>query len=371
MSYDGTKPADDEFVADAPEIIRENMRALKEDRMVDAGKLVGLSPGNDNGNIAVANGTVVSGLNADKVDGKDAGSFAVVSHTHSAATASSNGFMSNTDKAKLDGIAEGAQVNQNAFSNVKVGSSTIAADSVTDTLTLTAGTNIKLTPSTSGDSVTVAVSGTVTSAASAANANELGGKSLSYITGLIGGKVASSEVSASAAADKIPRAGLDGKIASGYLPVIKSVLSGSVFAWPSSDVPDGYLECDGSAISRMAYADLYGVIGTTFGEGDGSVTFNIPDLRGEFVRGWDHGRGIDVGRALGSHQDDQSNRVDSFAGYGWERSPLHGSADIPDDGWSDYVETGKDGHSYYHIRMHGNGKETRPRNVAMMYIIKY
>lgn len=66
-----------------------------------------------------------------------------------------------TEKNKLAGIATGAEVNQNAFTNVKVGTSTISADAKTDTLTLTAGTNITLTPDTSADSVTIATSAEV------------------------------------------------------------------------------------------------------------------------------------------------------------------------------------------------------------------
>ncbi|RMG49546.1 MAG: tail fiber protein, partial [Gammaproteobacteria bacterium] len=77
---------------------------------------------------------------------------------------------------------------------------------------------------------------------------------------------------------------------------------GSVIAWTSTTPPDNYLECNGAAISRTAYSDLFAVIGTIFGAGDGSTTFNLPDLRGEFIRGYDNGRGADVGRALGSAQ---------------------------------------------------------------------
>lgn len=74
------------------------------------------------------------------------------------ATTSSNGLMSSADKTKLDGIATGAEVNQNAFSNVKVGSTTISADSKTDTLTLTAGNNITLTPDAANDKITISSS---------------------------------------------------------------------------------------------------------------------------------------------------------------------------------------------------------------------
>ena len=76
-------------------------------------------------------------------------------------TTSSNGLMSASDKSKLDGIAAGAEVNQKAFSNVTVGSTTIAADSKTDTLTIAAGDNITLTPDATNDKITIAAKDTV------------------------------------------------------------------------------------------------------------------------------------------------------------------------------------------------------------------
>ena len=76
-------------------------------------------------------------------------------------TTSSNGLMSASDKSKLDGIAAGAEVNQKAFSNVTVGSTTIAADSKTDTLTIAAGNNITLTPDATNDKITIAATDTV------------------------------------------------------------------------------------------------------------------------------------------------------------------------------------------------------------------
>ncbi|WP_346984382.1 phage tail protein [Chryseobacterium sp. POE27] len=81
-----------------------------------------------------------------------------------------------------------------------------------------------------------------------------------------------------------------------------SAPAGTVSYTAASTVPAGYLECNGTAISRTTYATLFAAIGTTYGAGDGSTTFNLPDLRGEFVRGWDHGRGVDVSRSLGSSQ---------------------------------------------------------------------
>lgn len=66
--------------------------------------------------------------------------------------------------------------------------------------------------------------------------------------------------------------------------------------------PPNMLEQDGRAVLRADYPDLFAAIGTTFGAGDGATTFSLPDMRGEYLRGWDHGRGADPGRAFGSWQ---------------------------------------------------------------------
>ena len=79
---------------------------------------------------------------------------------------------------------------------------------------------------------------------------------------------------------------------------------GALVTMPVDDVPAHCLECNGAEISRATYPELFAVIGTTYGAGDGSTTFKIPDLRGEFVRGLDNGRGVDAERGLGSGQDD-------------------------------------------------------------------
>lgn len=101
--------------------------------------------------------------------------------TYSNASTSSAGLMSTSDKSKLNGIASGAEVNQNAFSNVVVGSTTIAADSKTDTLTLTAGSNITLTPNATNDSITISASGSSYSLPLASNLTR-GGIKLSSST---------------------------------------------------------------------------------------------------------------------------------------------------------------------------------------------
>jgi microcystin-dependent protein len=78
-----------------------------------------------------------------------------------------------------------------------------------------------------------------------------------------------------------------------------------VFHFAASTAPLGYLECDGDAVSRTTYADLFAVVGITYGAGDGSTTFNLPDLRGQFIRGWaNDGTENDQGRLFGSEQED-------------------------------------------------------------------
>lgn len=159
MAYNANLPADNGFIADGPGELRENFRALKEDKIVDAGKLKGLEPGHAFGNIPVSDGTLNVGLNADQLDGHDSAYFSADGHVHGVATATSNGFMSNTDKAKLDGVAAGAEVNQNAFAKVKAGDVTVEADQKSDTLELVAGNAIAITPDAANDKVTIAVNG--------------------------------------------------------------------------------------------------------------------------------------------------------------------------------------------------------------------
>ncbi|QAX83670.1 phage tail protein [Pseudomonas sp. DTU12.3] len=78
---------------------------------------------------------------------------------------------------------------------------------------------------------------------------------------------------------------------------------GAVLAFPTGIVAPGYLELDGSVQSIATYPDLAAYLGTTYNKGnEGPGNFRLPDSRGEFLRGWDHGRGVDGGRPIGSWQ---------------------------------------------------------------------
>lgn len=157
---------------------------------------------------------------------------------------------------------------------------------------------------------------------------------------------------------------------------------GHVAAYAGNVVPLGYLECNGAAVSRTTYVNLFGVCGILYGAGDGTTTFNLPDLRGRFIRGWDDSAGVDVGRALGSYQADlvgpitDPGHTHTDAGHTHSDTGANstfGGTSGPDSmqSWSGTHTTGSGfadiQSSYTGIT---GGTETRPKNVAMMYIIK-
>ena len=136
-----------------------------------------------------------------------------------------------------------------------------------------------------------------------------------------------------------------------------AVPPGTVITFAGATAPSGYLACDGTDVSRATYDDLYAAIGDTYGSGDGASTFGLPDLRGEFVRGVDSGRGVDAGRVLGSFQADEikAHTHSGTAGDAGTTSVGGGNRDTDDASYT----TDSTG-----------GSETRPRNVALLYCIK-
>jgi len=87
---------------------------------------------------------------------------------------------------------------------------------------------------------------------------------------------------------------------------VNNDMVGAVVAFASPTAPTGWLECRGQTVSRTTYARLYSHIGNYYGAGNGTTTFTLPDLRGEFVRGWDNGRGADPGRGMATYQGGQN-----------------------------------------------------------------
>ncbi len=161
MAYNNDFPADDSYLADFPSNEREQIRAIVEDKIVNAGKVNGLTTSNESGQVPVSNGTVNTNLNADMLDGKHAEYFSPSGHRHNNASTSSDGFMSASDKTKLDGVATGAEVNQNAFGNIAVGTSTLQANNKQDTLYIAAGSNVSIAADAANNKLTIGLSGTV------------------------------------------------------------------------------------------------------------------------------------------------------------------------------------------------------------------
>ena len=79
---------------------------------------------------------------------------------------------------------------------------------------------------------------------------------------------------------------------------------GTIAYFSLTSAPDGWLKANGATISRITYSALYDAIEDTYGAGDGYSTFVLPDLRGEFIRSLDDGRGVDGSRVLGSAQSE-------------------------------------------------------------------
>lgn len=146
------------------------------------------------------------------------------------------------------------------------------------------------------------------------------------------------------------------------LQAITSSLTGSVALFAQSAAPTGWLKANGALVSRTTYAALFAAIGTTFGAGDGATTFALPDLRGEFPRGWDDGRGVDAGRAFGSAQAGQ---------LGAHNHGLRHDAGTAGSGYAISIVPNRNYGTGNYFTESTGGNETRPRNVALLACIKY
>lgn len=183
--------------------------------------------------------------------------------------------------------------------------------------------------------------------------------------------------------------------------------AGTIAAFGMQALPRGWLVCDGRAVSRETYKNLLDAIGLTWGIGDGATTFNIPDLRGMFLRGFDAGRGIDRNRAFADRQEGafKVHRVEGDTGNA-EYSGGRSRRDVDEDGlppnalfWVidgavpvrahkryrradfDDIDTNDRAeliaelrrlvqHEHTFVSQFVGGAETRPRNMSVVYGIK-
>ena len=181
-------------------------------------------------------------------------------------------------------------------------------------------------------------------------------------------------------------------------------ITGAIAAFPSDTAPIGWIKLNGAVLSRSSYSKLYDFAVNSnnlaaseatkqlgqFGPGDGITTFTIPDFRGEFIRGWDDGKGIDDGRTLGSWQvatalpgdgdgwhslvpnlnDDSHRQV-----LGFERdTPPHEPTPISTRAGEPIIDAlfDVDGlQQYGQAEISTDFARSRPRNIALLYCIKY
>jgi len=141
----------------------------------------------------------------------------------------------------------------------------------------------------------------------------------------------------------------------------------------NASAPPGWLLCDGSAVSRTQYAALFAAIGTSAGQGDGATTFNVPDYRGQFLRGFDQGTGVDpdgttrTAMQSGGNVGDLINTLESgaFASHthGYAAATLgKGASGTGSTFPTNTLTTGTTAAT--------GGSETRPMNATVNYLIK-
>jgi microcystin-dependent protein len=188
---------------------------------------------------------------------------------------------------------------------------------------------------------------------------------------------------------------------------------GAMIAYAGAAAPDGWLLCDGTAVSRTQYAALFAAIGTAYGTGDGVGTFRLPDLRGRFLRGTDHGAAHDPDAASRTASGTGGSAGDSVGSFeaaafashkhnaratlpgvhthieivvlpGAPAGPYNGPASTTYTGDAQYVGTAGVTDQWlttlttYNPGAHDHGitddavggSETRPDNVGVNYIVK-
>jgi phage-related tail fiber protein len=178
-----------------------------------------------------------------------------------------------------------------------------------------------------------------------------------YITGRViqDGEISSNDLTPSTAQSLIP--------------------PGAVMSFAMSAAPVGWLPCDGSAISRSTYAPLFSAVRTTFGVGNSSTTFNVPDLRGEFIRGWAIGRNVggQSTRAFGSTEGDA---IRDIVGWGGSTVTWGANGAFRHESGANRPGLAAGGFGLGDIIFRASyvvptAADNRPRNIALLYCIKF
>ena len=152
-------------------------------------------------------------------------------------------------------------------------------------------------------------------------------------------------------------------------------ISGGIMGFAFETPPVGWLECDGSGVSRTTFAKLFAIIGVRFGIANGSTTFKIPDLRGEFIRGWSHVSSNDPDRLIRTDSGDGTTgnnvgtkQLSEFVSHVHTVDGIRSNAGGGTNFMEDASSTGTE---FTRPTLATGGLETRPRNVYMMFCIKF
>jgi microcystin-dependent protein len=197
---------------------------------------------------------------------------------------------------------------------------------------------------------------------------------------LTAGTIVDADVSASAAIAL-------SKLATGALPTAITVASanmvtataqallpaGAVMPFAMNSAPAGWLAADGSNVNRTTYAALFSAISTTYGVGDGSTTFTLPDLRGYFVRGSGTNSDATAAGTFGAKQGDSIRGHTHAISFGFVAAKPTASAFTTGGGGIAINGAVAAGSSEIAntVATGDGGAETRPKNIALLYCIKF
>lgn len=278
------------------------------------------------------------------------------------------------DDALTGGTYANAQLSGNLTYGTAAGQRTISTSATITTGTITTGVIPTLTAGTTTSTAATITSGTITNLASTTgtigtfnsttgtitnlSTTLAGDFTISQGTGTLGTSGVTLGTYGSVTAIPFLTVNAKGIITSATSGTFSTIPAGAVMSFAMNSAPSGWLGADGSAVNRTTYADLFASTGTTFGTGDGSTTFNLPDLRGIFVR------------ASGSQTINGTAFSGTFAAKQEDELKAHthnisGSGSVS----GSFGFTAGNGASS--VSGPTGGTETRPANIALFYCIKF
>lgn len=279
-------------------------------------------------------------------------------------------------------------IRDNAVTMAKLGAGVLPTDITVSTDNITGNTIVnadisnsaaiagtKVSPDFGSQDVTTTGDVSATDATISGNASVTGTATISGLT----------YPTSDGSADEVIKTNGSGTLSFGTITIPDAVPAGAVFHFAASSAPTGYLKANGDTIPNGTgtvqgvtanFSALYAVIGSTYGSAG-----QLPDLRGEFMRGWDDGAGIDSGRTFGSSQTDSTALPNNPFGTSNPGNHSHSYKETAENNQNrdpggaavnQGAGTGSTGGAGSHTHtINGGDPETRPRNIALLACIKY